>query len=77
MGGRYMARMSSLPTTIEEAIEAVALGPRKASGDSGSVEHHSLSDLVAASRLLRADDAIDSNPLQGMRFAKFVPPGAV
>jgi len=35
-----------MPEDLEDAIENNAAGPRRASGDSGSVEQHSLRDQI-------------------------------
>ena len=38
--------------TIENAIKENAAGPKRAQGDSGSVEQHSLADQIEADRYL-------------------------
>ena len=43
--------------TVREAVEENALGPRKASGDSGSVEQHPLKDQIEAARFEGAQSA--------------------
>lgn len=60
---------------LENAIRENAAGPAKASGDSGSVEQHSLADQIAADRYLANKEAM-RNPRRGVRFSKMVPPGA-
>ena len=51
-----------------------ASGPKRASGDSGSVEQHALADQIAADRYLASKQAARSKGL-GIRLAKLVPPG--
>jgi len=60
--------------TVREAVEENALGPRKASGDSGSVEQHPLKDQIEAARFEGAQSAAGKNHL-GLRFIKLDPPG--
>ena len=61
----------NLDTTIREN----AAGPRRASGDAGSVEQHSLADQIAADRYLAAKQAARTKR-RGVRFSKLVPPGS-
>ena len=61
--------------TIENAIRENAAGPAKASGDSGSVEQHSLADQIEADRYLASKQAAKKKN-RGLRFNKLVPPGA-
>ncbi len=64
------------PTTPTElAIEQNAQGPKKAQGDAGSVEQHSLPDQVAADRYLASKRAMKSR-MKGLQLTKLVPPGA-
>jgi hypothetical protein len=60
---------------LEQTIRDNADGPAKASGDSGSMEQHKLSDQIAADRYLASKQAAKSRRL-GLRFTKIVPPGA-
>jgi hypothetical protein len=60
---------------LEQTIRENADGPAKASGDSGSMEQHKLSDQIAADRYLASKQATKSKRL-GLRFTKIVPPGA-
>ncbi len=60
---------------LESTIRQNAEGPAKASGDSGSMEQHKLSDQIAADRYLCTKEAAKSGT-RGLRFNKFVPPGA-
>jgi len=61
--------------TIKDAIEQSATGPRKASGDSGSVEQHSLPDQIAADKYAEGRAASRKNGL-GIKINKIVPGGA-
>jgi hypothetical protein len=60
---------------IDKTIEENAKGPKRASGDSGSVEQHSLNDQIAADRYLASKKAARSRGL-GIRMSKLVPPGS-
>lgn len=61
--------------TIADAIKENAAGPAKASGDSVSIEQHSIQDQIAADRYLASKRAA-AKPHRGMRFTRIVPPGA-
>ena len=63
------------PTPTEAAIEQNAQGPKKAQGDAGSVEQHSLPDQIAADRYLASKRAMRSRT-KGLQLTKLVPPGA-
>lgn len=65
----------STPTPTEQAIEQNAQSPKKAQGDAGSVEQHSLPDQIAADRYLASKQAVASKS-KGIRLTKLVPPGA-
>ena len=58
----------------DKTIEKNAKNPRRASGDSGSIEQHALADQIAADRYLASKQAARSKGL-GIRLAKLVPPG--
>lgn len=60
---------------LDQTIRDNAQGPAKASGDSGSMEQHKLSDQIEADRYLNSKDAAQSKT-RGLRFTKLVPPGA-
>ena len=60
---------------LDQAIKDNAEGPKKAAGDSGSVEQHSLDDQVAADRYLASKKANRSKGL-AIRRTRVVPPGA-
>jgi len=60
---------------IEQNIRRNAKGPKRASGDSGSMEQHDLKDQIEADRYLNAKKAAKAKGL-GIRMSKLVPPGA-
>ena len=59
---------------LESAIQENAQGPKRAQGDAGSMEQHSLPDQIAADRYLNSKRA--ANQGKGVRFSKLSPPGA-
>ena len=59
---------------LDNQLRENAAGPRRASGDSGSIEQHPLADQIAADRYLASKQAARSKGL-GIRLAKLVPPG--
>jgi len=65
--------MADLADTIEELGASKF---KKASGDSGSMETHSLADLIAADKYLKSKDA-SANPFLAVKRTKALPPGAI
>lgn len=61
--------------TLDAAIADNAQGPKKAQGDSGSVEQHPLPDQIAADRYLAAKRAVRSRS-KGIQITPLLPPGA-
>lgn len=61
---------------IEDAILENATGPKRAQGDSGSVEQHSLMDQIAADRYLKSKESVATRGL-GIKRTLISPPGAV
>jgi hypothetical protein len=59
---------------LDNAIRENAAGPKRAAGDSGSVEQHSLTEQIEADRYLASKEAAKSKGL-GIRVSKLVPPG--
>jgi len=59
---------------LDNTIETNASGPRRASGDSGSVEQHGLADQIAADKYLESKKASRSQGL-GIKLAKISPGG--
>lgn len=64
-----------MPDEISDAIEQNALGPKKATGDTGSMEQHPIPDQIAADKYVKSKDA-NTRGLP-IRYVKFVPPGTV
>lgn len=64
-----------MPEELDQAIRDNAAGPRRAQGDSGSVEQHPLQDQIAADRYL-ASKAAAASPAKALRLTRLVPPGA-
>ena len=60
---------------LDKTIRENAKGPKRAAGDSGSMEQHSLKDQVEADRYLASKKALRSKSL-GIRTSKLIPPGA-
>ena len=67
-------REKTVAENLDTQICDNAAGPKKATGDSGSVEQHSLADQIAADRYLASKKATRSKGL-GIRLSKLVPPG--
>ncbi len=61
-------------TPLDDAIRDNAGGPKRASGDAGSVEQHSLKDQIEADRYLNSKSATKNKNL-GVKITKLVPPG--
>lgn len=60
---------------LDKTIRRNAKGPKRAAGDSGSMEQHDLKDQIEADRYLNSKEAVKSRGL-GIRMTKLVPPGA-
>lgn len=60
---------------VEQSIRENAQGPKRASGDSGSVEQHPLTEQIEADRYLSSKEAAKQG--LGIRMTRVVPPGAV
>lgn len=67
------SEIAAMSDDLEDAIRQNAQGPAKASGDTGSVEQHSLTDQIAADRYLSSKAAANFKS-RGLRFNKLVPP---
>lgn len=59
---------------IKDALLENAQGPKRAQGDQGSVEQHSLPDQIAAAKFAAASNAL-KKPNLGLNLIKIVPPG--
>jgi len=68
-------REKTVAENLDTQIRDNAAGPKKATGDSGSVEQHSLNDQIAADRYLASKKAAQSKGL-GIRLSKLVPSGS-
>ena len=68
-------REKTVAENLDAQIRDNAAGPKKATGDSGSVEQHPLNDQIAADRYLASKKAARSRGL-GIRMSKLVPPGS-
>ena len=68
-------REKTVAENLDTQIRDNAAGPKKATGDSGSVEQHALTDQIAADRYLASKKAARSGGL-GIRLSKLVPPGS-
>jgi hypothetical protein len=62
--------------TLDNSIRTNAEGPAKASGDSGSVEQHKLTEQIAADKYLESKKASRARGF-GIKLAKVSPGGAV
>ena len=60
---------------LEDALRENARGPKRAKGDAGEVEQHSLKEQLEADRYLASKKAVKSKRA-GLKFTKLVPPGA-
>jgi hypothetical protein len=58
---------------LSDTIKSNAQGPRSASGDTGSMQQHSLLEQIEVDRYLKSQAA--ANKGLGVRFVKLVPPG--
>ena len=68
---------ASMADELENAIRDSALGPKRASGDSGSIDQHSLKDQIDADKYLAGKTAMSKNPAKGFTRVKIIPPGSV
>ena len=60
---------------LDAKISDNASGPRRASGDGGSIEQHSLPDQIAADKYLESKKASRAKGL-GIKLAKISPGGS-
>jgi len=59
---------------LKDAIKDNASGPKRASGDAGSVEQHGLKDQVEADRYLNSKEAVKKKGL-GIKVTRAIPHG--
>ena len=67
---------ASMAEQLENAISENATGPKRASGDAGSIEQHSLVDQIAADKHLGSKEAMKTKGL-GIKLLKISPGGTV
>ena len=61
---------------LDNSIKTNAEGPKKATGDAGSIEQHGLADQIAADKYLESKKASRAKGL-GVKLAKISPGGTV
>lgn len=64
-----------MPDDLQQTIRDNAAGPKRAQGDAGSVEQHSLTEQIAAAKFVASADAA-KKPAKALRLTRLVPPGA-
>jgi hypothetical protein len=65
------------PTTTDEAIEQLALGPKSVTVGNQSVTQHSADDLIKLDQYQTAKRSAAAGVTGfGLRFQKIIPPGA-
>ncbi len=65
--------------TDDELLNSItenAMGPARASGDSGSVEQHSIRDQLELLRYQRSLTSTATGRGLGIKFSKLIPPGS-
>lgn len=65
-----------MPESLDDKIRENAQGPKKASGDTGSVEQHDLTEQIEAARFLKAGEAVKKKGL-GIKITRAIPHGTV
>ena len=66
--------METPTNNLDQAIADNAAGPKRAQGDAGSVEQHSLKDQIDTDRYLASKEAA-KRPDRGIRISRLIPPG--
>jgi hypothetical protein len=69
-------RSIKMADNLADAIQTNAAGPKSASGDSGSMTQHDLTQQIEADKYLAGKNAM-AKPGRGLRFTKLSAPGAV
>ena len=69
-----METTRTMATDLTQTISDNAAGPKRAQGDAGSVEQHSLKDVMDTDRYLASKDAA-KRPDRGIRISRLIPPG--
>lgn len=65
--------MAATDDDLSNAIAENALAPKRAAGDSGSAEQHSLREQIEADRYLQSKKAARRG--LGIRHVRLIPPG--
>ena len=65
-----------MPDELADSILKNAAGPKSASGDSGSMTQHDLTQQIEAAKFVAGKTAM-AKPSRGLRFTKMLAPGAV
>jgi len=60
---------------VYDALVENAQGPKRAQGDTGSVEQHSLAEQIQADKYIASKTASRGKKL-GVRMVRVIPPGA-
>ena len=68
--------MSNEDDSLSKTILETASGPKKVSSDAGSVEQHSLTDLIKAEKYLASKEAAKGSGL-GIKLSKIEPDGTL
>lgn len=61
---------------LEDEIRENLSKPKRAKGDQGEMEAHSLKDQVEAAKFL-SSDTVAEKPHRALKYARIKPPGAV
>jgi len=61
---------------LDDTIRENAQGPKRASGDAGSVEQHDLKDQIEADRYLNSKEAAKKKGI-GIKITRAIPHGTV
>jgi len=64
-----------MPSDLDQSIADNAAGPKRAQGDSGSVEQHALKDQIEVARYQASKEATKRRD-HGLRMNRLSPPGA-
>lgn len=59
---------------LEQILREIVAGPKKVSGDAGSVEQHSIGDLIEADKYLSSKEAAKSRGF-GIKLTRIEPDG--
>jgi len=76
-GGFQASQPDPAPhNSLVDIIRENAAGPKRASGDAGSVEQHALSEQIAADKYLASKQAA-KHPAQAFTRVRIISPGTV